>query len=214
MRSIYWRITIVLDFAYGEAGILDPSWLDEDNEFYGISYLHRQSSSLHGFEVSWLRKDSEGRALSMLVEEDLETIGVGYIYYLNDGFTLGVDASRAALSRNFSFNSLDIDQKLWSYGISARRMFELANDRWFVFHGGLELKDGDMGDFVLGEIEGIYYFSPETGVSLGVKTADDFENATIDLGFSHYFTERFAVDLLIGHSDDTDEYGLGGKLRF
>ncbi len=218
----------VLDLAYGET---DTSFgalagFEDERKSFGATYTHRQSSSRHGFEFSWNNEESDvtipsinlgnifGSSVPIEFEIEFEAIGGGYFYYMDDGFILGVDVLHTEISGNGAGQISAGDGEFWIYGVSARRLFELLNDKWFVVEGGLNWVDTQTSDHIAISLDGIYYFSRETGLSLGVATTDEFDDATIKAGLAHYFKDNFAVEVSISNNDRIEEYGIGGKLRF
>ncbi len=185
-----------------------PPKLKSTSKAYAVAYNHRKDSSPHSFslglgynriefqfpQLSWWDGVYPWGTPTYTVQYQTAvaktyTYHFGYDYYLQDNWTVG-----ASLSLNES--SLTDTYKTT---LSTNRLWDLGNQKWIGIQASITndtTKATYFEDNTLSfGLEGRYYFTTRTGVSLGLTARDGLDYKKTVIGVQHYFTDRASVTL-------------------
>ncbi len=195
------------------------------NRSYALGYTKRQATSPHVFsaalgyrnikttipQFSWIVFPSPYQPFGSeevsytTFKTKAYSYGLGYSYYLGENWTVGASVSLDELPM----------ADLISTTLSTNRLWDLGKQRW----AGINVSVQNLNSKTIGEshdslnlkVEGRYYFSEKTGISLQVEFPEDSvvqHQAT--LGLNHFLTDSAFIKLGYQYVDlDYPIYSLG-----
>lgn len=144
-----------------------------------------------------------------------------YDYYLQDAWTLGLRGDYLKI------DPIDSDSR--SLSLQSNRLWKTGASQWAGLKAAVTRGETDFSGRTqtgwIYSLEGRYYFSPRTGLSLGLEIPDGGFEDRYTLGLSHFFTDRLFAAVEIDHividlptqfqgDDALTNYGLKLGLRF
>lgn len=217
--------------------------LSTENEHYAIGYTHRKPGSAHVLSASFGYQETKSETLEYSIiwsrdywgitppepldisysirefEEHIFDYTLGYDYYLTDNWTAGAEANLT----EYSFADL------YSFELNTRSLWKVGSD-WLSIEGAISRSDFDIPEnfdsygFWTIDANATYYFTPKTGIGLGMRLFLDegFEDI-FSLSFEHYFTKNFSAQAAVEYhkldippdfDDESFDYTLRLGYRF
>lgn len=184
---------------------LDTAYnLSATTKAFALGYNHRKASSPHAFSfaLGQMKVETTIPELSytgypyytpvyriQTTTQKVFSYGIGYSHYLQDNWE--VSASLELEEASF----LDV----YTLKLSTNRLWDLGNQKWFGFRASIANKTAktiynEASDLFF-ELEGRYYFTEKTGVSLGLNFPDSGKPRTLEIGLQHHLTKAASIAL-------------------